>query len=110
MSEDQIIALLGELQQSGVKINDPGNPGKMYLCGKGITRFSPLPGPARELLEVIRSTDRVASLKTLLGYSCCLTSNLTRRSLPSRRREESEAVDELSGKTRTARPSRVPLS
>src|SRR5438552_1806355 len=34
----EIIALIEPLVQAGVKINDPGNPGKMYLCGKGITR------------------------------------------------------------------------
>src|SRR5262245_6373930 len=37
----EIIALLDDLLQAGIKINDPGNPGKMYICGKGITRFDP---------------------------------------------------------------------
>jgi hypothetical protein len=27
------------LCEAGVRVNDPGNPGKTYLCGKGITRF-----------------------------------------------------------------------
>lgn len=39
----EIITLVESLVQMGVKINDPGNPGKYYLCGKGITRFDPLP-------------------------------------------------------------------
>src|SRR5438105_3305002 len=34
----EIIALLEDLADAGIKINDPGNPGKMYLCGKGISR------------------------------------------------------------------------
>jgi hypothetical protein len=33
----EIICLIDELVKGGVKINDPGNPGKMYICGKGIT-------------------------------------------------------------------------
>jgi hypothetical protein len=53
----EIIALLEELLQAGVKINDPGNPGKMYICGKGITQFAPMTAEAAELLEVIRRKD-----------------------------------------------------
>ena len=39
----EIIALIDELVKAGVKINDPGNPGKIYVCGKGITRFASTP-------------------------------------------------------------------
>jgi len=53
----EVIALLEDLQQAGVKINDPGNPGKLYLCGKGITRFAPLSPEAAVLLNEIRSKD-----------------------------------------------------
>jgi hypothetical protein len=53
----EIIALLTDLQSAGVKINDPGNPGKMYICGKGITQFDPLTPHAAELLQVIRRND-----------------------------------------------------
>lgn len=53
----EIIALLEDLQQAGVKINDPGNPGKMYLCGKGISRFDPMSVEADALLNVIRRKD-----------------------------------------------------
>jgi len=65
----ETIALLEDLQAAGVKINDPGNPGKMYLCGKGITRFAPLALDAAELLEVLRSTDaeRMARMTARLG-------------------------------------------
>jgi hypothetical protein len=53
----EIIALLDDLQAAGVKINDPGNPGKMYICGKGISRFDPMSEEAARLLRVIRETD-----------------------------------------------------
>lgn len=53
----EIICLIDDLVASGVKINDPGNPGKMYVCGKGITQFSPMNPRADELLAVIRDND-----------------------------------------------------
>lgn len=53
----EIICLIDELVASGVKINDPGNPGKMYVCGKGITRFSPFNPEANRLIELIRHSD-----------------------------------------------------
>jgi len=53
----EIIALLEDLQQAGIKLNDPGNPGKMYICGKGITHFSPMSARAQSLLDTIRRND-----------------------------------------------------
>ena len=32
----EFISVLEEEQRNGVKINDPGNPGRAYICGKGI--------------------------------------------------------------------------
>ena len=53
----EIIALVEDLVKAGVKVNDPGNPGKFYLCGKAITRFDPMPEEARALLQTIRDAD-----------------------------------------------------
>lgn len=53
----EIICLLDDLRQAGVKINDPGNPGKMYLCGKGITRFAEMTDAGSRLLGMIREND-----------------------------------------------------
>ena len=53
----EIICLIDELVKKGVKINDPGNPGKMYICGKGITRFAPFTAEANRLLGIIRHND-----------------------------------------------------
>ena len=55
----EVIALLEDLRQAGIKVNDPGNPGKFYLCGKGITRFAPLTAEAAALLDEIRGNDSV---------------------------------------------------
>lgn len=53
----EIIVLIDELVKAKVKINDPGNPGKMYICGKGISKFDPLSADAAGLLQVIRDAD-----------------------------------------------------
>ena len=53
----EIISLIDGLVAAGVRINDPGNPGKMYLCGKGITRFAPMTDEAASLLQTIRDQD-----------------------------------------------------
>ncbi|MDQ2731796.1 MAG: hypothetical protein M3Y56_09075, partial [Armatimonadota bacterium] len=53
----EIITLIDDLVREGVKINDPGNPGKMYICGKGITRWDPMSDTARKLLQTIRDND-----------------------------------------------------
>jgi predicted metal-dependent phosphoesterase TrpH len=65
----ETIALLEDLQRAGVKINDPGNPGKMYLCGKGITRCAPPSPQAEALLETLRRSDseRMAEMTARLA-------------------------------------------
>ncbi len=65
----EIIALVDDLAQAGVKVNDPGNPGKYYLCGKGITRFDPMNAEAHGLLQTIRDNDsaRMAALADKLA-------------------------------------------
>jgi len=54
----EIIAMQADLRDAGVKVNDPGNPGKTYICGKGITRFGKMSDEAQRLLGVIRHNDR----------------------------------------------------
>ena len=53
----EVICLLDDLARQGVKVNDPGNPGKMYLCGKGITRFAPMNAAAQGLIDLIWKND-----------------------------------------------------
>ncbi|NQU76650.1 MAG: hypothetical protein HQ546_10095 [Planctomycetes bacterium] len=53
----EIISLHQDALRDGMKINDPGNPGKMYICGKGITRLAPLSDQATGLLAIIRQGD-----------------------------------------------------
>ena len=53
----EVICRDTELVSKNFKVNDPGNPGKIYLCGKGITGFDTMTAEARRLLEVIRRND-----------------------------------------------------
>jgi hypothetical protein len=62
----EIIALDQDLVAQGIRVNDPGNPGKIYICGKGITRFLSLSDRAGQLLAKIRQSDaqRMAEMTT----------------------------------------------
>jgi hypothetical protein len=53
----EIISMDDALRDAGIKINDPGNPGKFYFCGKGITRFDEMTPQATRLIDVIRRND-----------------------------------------------------
>lgn len=53
----EIISMDDALRNSGIKVNDPGNPGKFYFCGKGITRFDEMTPEATRLIGVIRRND-----------------------------------------------------
>ncbi len=68
----EVIALDDELMQAGVKVNDPGNPGKMYLCGKGLGTAAALSAKARSLLDEIRGKDseRMAAVVSRLEQLC----------------------------------------
>lgn len=53
----EIIGLIDDLVRSKVKVNDPGNPGRIYICGKGVTRLEPMTPRASELIATIRRND-----------------------------------------------------
>ena len=53
----EIISLVDNLVKAQVKINDPGNPGRLYICGKGTMKFQPVPPAAKKVLTRIRRGD-----------------------------------------------------
>ena len=53
----EIIAMQDDLRNQGVRVNDPANPGKTYICGKGITKFNPMTPRAKKLIQTIRDND-----------------------------------------------------
>jgi hypothetical protein len=65
----EIICMVDELREAGVKLNDPGNPGKMYLCAKGLTQFAPMNATAQRLIDDVRADDsaRIAAMIGQIG-------------------------------------------
>jgi uncharacterized protein YbjT (DUF2867 family) len=53
----EVIAAVEEPARKGVRVNDPDNPGRMYLCGKGITKYERMTKRAKELIGIIRGND-----------------------------------------------------
>jgi hypothetical protein len=65
----EIICLIDDLVRRGVRVNDPGNPGKYYFCGKGIVHFD-APSPRASVLSSrIRTadTDRMRAMAVAVG-------------------------------------------
>lgn len=50
----EFITLDPELEASGVRVNDPANPGRLYFCGKGINPFKTKPDAAAATASAIR--------------------------------------------------------
>ncbi|HOC14218.1 MAG TPA: hypothetical protein PLL50_02290 [Propionicimonas sp.] len=51
----EFITLDDELSAAGIRVNDPANPGRMYLCGKGIAPFREKSELASRVAAEIRS-------------------------------------------------------
>ena len=97
----EIITLIDNLVHDGVKINDPGNPGKMYLCGKGIGKFDPMSDQARHLLQVIRDNDgtrmaavasKVAAVFALEGLETGLNESAIKQRIAARHGSPQDSV------------------
>lgn len=68
----EFITLIPELAKDGVRINDPSNPGRMYLCGKGIDPFKTKSPRAEEIAAKIRkgNDDRAQAMVGQLAAWC----------------------------------------
>ncbi len=68
----EIIVRIPELIDADMKINDPGNPGKMYISGKGINRFETLSPEADRVLGDIRRNDamRMSAMVVRMAKVC----------------------------------------
>lgn len=53
----EVIAVDEALQQAGIRVNDPANAGRVYLCGKGVDPFAPSSKAARRLVARARAAD-----------------------------------------------------
>ncbi len=71
----EIICRDQRLAEAGVKVNDPANPGRIYLCGKGVVRFGQPGARAQEILGRVREIDRqriVAMMERCVEALCPL--------------------------------------
>jgi hypothetical protein len=50
----EFITLDDDLAAAGIRVNDPANPGRMYLCGKGISPFRVKSAEAVRIADEIR--------------------------------------------------------
>jgi hypothetical protein len=50
----EFITLDDDLAAAGIRVNDPANPGRMYLCGKGIAPFKAKSAEASRIADEIR--------------------------------------------------------
>lgn len=75
----EVVTWMDELAKAGQKINDPGNPGKAYLCGKAIPRFDSPSPKAAATLGRIRTSDQDRIAKMALA----LDNVFTERGLPT---------------------------
>ncbi|MCF0172368.1 MAG: PHP domain-containing protein [Bacteroidales bacterium] len=71
----EFISLNSEDQAAGLRVNDPGNPGRTYLSGKGMAYPVKLSGePARQLEEVRGEANR--QVAQMCGKVCGLFKSL----------------------------------
>jgi hypothetical protein len=78
----EFITLIDDLAEAGVRVNDPANPGRMYLCGKGIDPFKEKSDAAATIAARIRSGNderaaRMVEQLTAWFSRCGLESGLT---------------------------------
>jgi hypothetical protein len=93
----EFITLVDDLRAAGIRINDPGNPGRMYLCGKGVDPFrdetaaaAAISRPARqaneararELVARLRDVFAVAGLDTALDDAAVVADVADRAGVP----------------------------
>ncbi len=62
----EFISVVDALRDAGTKVNDPGNPGRVYLCGKGVDPFSAPTATASRLMAQVRAAD-ADRMDTLVG-------------------------------------------
>ena len=57
----EFITLIPELEEKGIRINDPSNPGRMYLTGKGINPFKARTPRAERIATTVRKDNDTRS-------------------------------------------------
>ncbi|MCL2735564.1 MAG: PHP domain-containing protein [Propionibacteriaceae bacterium] len=80
----EFITVVPELQASGLRVNDPANPGRMYVTGKGIDPFRPQSAATAAIAARIRDgnderarrmVEKVAQVFADAGFDTGLTAD-----------------------------------
>jgi hypothetical protein len=59
----EFITVLEDLRDAGTRINDPANPGRLYLCGKGVDPFAEPTERARDIDAPARAANRARAAR-----------------------------------------------
>ncbi len=65
----EFISLLEDEQRNGVKIDDPANPGRAYICGKGIPAPADLSAASKAFMATAKASNesRTSEMVELIG-------------------------------------------
>jgi hypothetical protein len=69
----EIITVIEELRAEGILVNDPGNPGRTYLCGKGIVGFDSPNATAAGLMAAMRGASEERIRQMIAGLEAAST-------------------------------------
>jgi hypothetical protein len=69
----EFMALQKDLQEKGIRVNDPANPGRTYLSGKGLTNPLVLPDKQMKLLRQVQQESNVQTAQMVDRLNDLLT-------------------------------------
>lgn len=61
----EFMALQKDLQEAGIRVNDPANPGRTYLSGKGLSHPFKLTGESKKLLQLVQHESNVQTAQMI---------------------------------------------
>lgn len=85
----EFITLVPDLEAAGIRVNDPANPGRMYVCGKGIDPFREKSDAAAATATEIRQGNDARASEMMQR----LDAHLQDAGLPTRLTAEATAAD-----------------
>jgi len=69
----EFIGLLKEEQEAGIRVNDPGNPGRTYFCGKGLKYPASMSADNRKKMDAVILASQEQTKEMLVRLADCLT-------------------------------------